>query len=265
MICGSVFLVALGVATAAADVYPGSYAAKGKGVTAKLEVAESGGGRLAYAIKSACGKSKGKVELSKSGTGLKGRRVGRGPEGTLQTTVAKVALSGAGDQVAGSIKESFRGGDSDLAGCEAKRTFTADVDQAEGFVPTRDAGHYAGAAANGLPISFDVVDDGGNLRVENLAVDAEEDCLDESDPDADDVSMTGHVAGMSGRVAKDGSFFIDYAPDDDTDYTFEGAIADGKAEVDVMLDGYFDALGYPNPAGPFYCEGWGDLYKAALD
>lgn len=252
-------------APAAATVYPGHYDAKGKAIKAKLEVGQSGGSTLAYAMRSACGRSRGKVELSKSGAGLKGRRVSRGPESSVRTTVAKVALSRSGEQVVGTIKESLGGGGGKLAGCRAKRTFTADVDQADGFVPTRDAGHYSGTAANGLPIGFDVVATGESVRVENLAVDVQADCFDATDPAGEELSMTTHIAGMSGRVASDGTFYIDYAPDDETEYEFDGALADAEAKVDVVIGGYFDAAGNPSASGPYYCDSWGDLYDAGRE
>ena len=260
MICGALLALGLGGSVAAADLYPGKYSAKAKGVSVNLDVGQTGGGSLAYAMKTACGKSKGKLTLTKSGPGLKGRRVTRGPESTLRTTVAKVALSGDGTQVVGTIKEALTGGDSELAGCRAKRSFSADVDKAEGFVPSRDSGHYTGVGPNGNPISFDVVSDGDGVRVENLAVDVTADCFDEDAGGAS--SMVTHVTGMSGRVGKDGSFYISYAPDDDTEYEFDGELADGAADVDVMIGGSFDAAGHPSAAGPFACDSWGDLYRA---
>jgi hypothetical protein len=129
-------------------------------------------------------------------------------------------------------------------------------------VPTRDTGHYSGTAANGLPISFDVIEEGGEVRIENLAVDVQADCYALED-DVEDFQMVTHVTGMSGRLDEDGSFYIDYAPDEDTEYEFDGEVADGAAEVDVVIGGSFDASGNPSPLGPFYCDSWGDLYEAS--
>ena len=260
MICGALLALGLGGSVAAADLYPGEYSAKARGVSVDLEVGQTGGGSLAYAMKTPCGKSRGKLTLTKSGSGLKGRRVTRGPASTLRTTIAKVALSDDATQVVGTIKESLTGGDSELAGCRAKRSFSADVGAAEGFVPSRDAGHYTGDGPNGNPISFDVISDGDAVRVENLAVDVTADCFDEAA--GGERTMVTHVTGMSGRVAKDGSFYISYAPDDDTEYEFDGKLADGAAVVDVIIGGRFDAAGNPSAAGPFACDSWGDLYRA---
>lgn len=263
VICASLCALLLGVAVAGAEVYPGDYAAKGKGVSAQLDVGASGGAKLAYAMKSACGRSKGTLELSKAGGGLGGRRVSRGPHGTLRTTTAKVALSGDGSEVVGTIRESLEGGDSELDGCRAKRSFSADADQAEGFVPSHDGGHYAGNGPNDNPIDFDVVSDGKEAQVENLSVDVTADCVSADDPEAPETQMVTHISGMSGRVAKDGTFYIDYAPDDDTEYAFDGTIGDGESDVDVIIGGYFDDAGNPDPAGSWACDSWGDLYSAS--
>jgi len=260
VICGALLALGLGGSLATADLYSGEYSAKAKGLSVKLDVGQTGGGSLTYAMKTACGKSKGKLELSKSGPGLKGRRVTRGPESTLRTTVAKVALNGDATQVVGTIKETLTGGDSELAGCHAKRSFSAGVDQAEGFVPSRDVGHYTGTGPNGNRISFDVVSDGDAVRVENLAADVTAECFDETD--GTESSLVAHITGMSGRVAKDGTFYISYAPDDDTEYEFDGELADGAADVDVIIGGLFDASGNPSAAGPLACDSWGDLYSA---
>lgn len=261
VICVALLALLLGSALASADVYPGSYDAKAKGLTVKLDVGDRASS-IAYAMKSECGASKSKIELSKAGAGLKGHRVSRGPESTLRTAVAKVALSGDGKQLVGTIKESLKGGDSELSGCHAKRSFSVGVEQADGFVPTRDLGHYSGTAKNGLPISFDVVTEGDDVQIENLAVDVQADCYDDSDPDADEFSTTTHITGMSGEVDKDGTFYIDYAPDDDTEYEFDGELADGAAKVDVIVGGLFDAAGNPSATGPYACDSWGDLYAA---
>jgi len=261
VIVGALLAVALIAPAAIADLYPGSYSARSKGVSVKLDVGPSGGGSLAYAMKTECGKSKGRLELKRSGAGLKGRRVSRGPENTLRTTVAKVTLSGDGSEVLGTIRDSLRGGGGELAGCHAKRSFSTSAEQAEGFVPSRDLGRYVGTGPNGNPISFDVVAYGQDIRIENLAVDVTAECFDEVT--GDDSEIVTHVTGISGRVAKDGTFWISYTPDDDTEHDFEGEIADGKAELDVMIGGYFDAAGIPNAAGPFACDSFGDPYSAA--
>jgi hypothetical protein len=256
---GAAVAVLLSVALAAADVYPGRYDARGRGVKAMLDVGNNGGATLDYAMKTACGRSGGRIELEKSGAGLEGRRVTRGPGSSLRTSVAKVALSPGGEQVVGKIRESLSGGK--LAGCHAKRGFTAGVGQVDGFVPPRDAGHYSGAAGNGMPISFDVVADG--TRVESIAVDVRAECYDESDPLGDDFAMTVHVSGMSARVADDGGFYIDYAPDENTEYEFDGTVADEEAVVEVAISGYFDASGNPSSTGRYACDSWGDRYRAA--
>lgn len=265
VICASICALALGASVASADVYPGNYSAKAAGISAKLEIGKSGGGSLAYAMKTACGKSRGKIALKKSGAGLKGRKLSRGPESTLRTTIAKVALSGDGTALVGTVKELLQGGDSELRGCKAKRSFSAGVEQADGFVPTRDLGHYAGAAENGLAISFDVVESGDDVQVENLAVDVQADCFDPSADEATDFPLVTHITDMSGRVDDDGTFFISHTPDDDTEYEFDGTIADGEASVDVIVGGAFDAAGNPSSAGPYFCDSWGDVYDATRD
>ena len=262
VICCALLALALGASAAAAGLYPGEYSAKSKGLSVKLDVGDSGGGTLAYSMKTKCGKNKGKLQLKKSGAGLKGRRVSRGPESTLRTTLARIALSADGAHVVGTIKDFLKGGDSALAGCHAKRSFSANIGQSSAFVPSRDEGHYTGTGPNGNPISFDVVVKDGAAEIEHLAVDVTADCFDESDEEADDGQKVTHITGMSGRVGKDGTFYIDYTPDDDTEYEFDGELGGGKADVDVVIGGYFDVNGNPDPSGQYACDSWGDLYTA---
>ena len=260
MIWGALLLLALVTTAATADVYPGTFKSKVKGLAVTLDVGESGGGTLAYAMKTECGKAKGKLELKRSGAGLRGRKVSQGPQSSLQTVSAKVGLTSDGSEVVGVIKETLRGGHG--PSCRAKREFRVDADQSDGFVPTRDEGHYTGTGPNGNPISFDVVVTGGDPEVQNLSADVTADCYDDTDPDGDEFQMVTHITGMAGEVDNDGTFYIDYTPDDDTEYEFDGELADGKADIDVVIGGYFDAAGNPNPAGPYACDSWGDPYTA---
>ena len=237
----------LSASLAVAGLYPGTYKAKEKGLSVKLEIGENGG-LLAYSMKTACSKDSGKIELSKGGPGLKGREVSRGPKATLRTTTAKVALSRDG---------------SELSGCHATRRFAAGVEQSDGFVPTRDLGHYSGSAGDGLPISFDVVEDDGEFQLENLGADVLADCYDVDDPAAEEVPMVTHIRGISGPVPSDGSFYIDHTPDEETEYEFFGELGDEAAEVEVIIGGRFDAAGNPSPDGQYACDSWGEIYAAA--
>jgi len=122
-------------------------------------------------------------------------------------------------------------------------------------------GHYTGASAAGHAISFDVKGHGSKLAVENLAVDVDTECWDDFDQDGAPDTLIAHVPSLDGNL-RDGVLDIYFAPDDDTEYVVEGKIVKGKARLNVVVGGFWDANGFPSLSGPFQCDNWGDVYKA---
>ncbi len=126
-------------------------------------------------------------------------------------------------------------------------------------------GHYAGTNAGGLPISFDVAGSKTKPTVENFAVDVNTECWSDTDNDGESDTLVAHITGFGAKVKKDGSFDIYYAPDDDTEFEFNGVISKGKAKVDVIVGGTFDPDGTPSLVGALQCDSWGEAYNAKRD
>ena len=125
----------------------------------------------------------------------------------------------------------------------------------------RMQGHYAGQNRADRSISFDVVRSKGKLAVENFAVDVDTECWNDFDGDGNSDRLLVHIGGFSSRLSKDGSFDIYYAPDDDTEFEFTGALGKRRPKVDVIVGGTFTSLGIPDFAGAYQCDSWGDTYK----
>jgi hypothetical protein len=121
-------------------------------------------------------------------------------------------------------------------------------------------GQYKGHNGRGRPISFVV--SGAKPAVENLSVDVDVECWNDYDDDGNSDTLIAHITGFHGRVKKDGTFDIYYAPDDDTEFEFTGKIDDGKAKVNALVGGTFNADGTPSPAGAYQCDSWGARYRA---
>ena len=125
---------------------------------------------------------------------------------------------------------------------------------------TKIKGHYEGQNNAGQAMSFDVV--GSKPTIENFAVDVDTECWNDFDNDGQSDALLAHITDFSGNLKKDGSFDIYYAPDDDTEFEFSGTLSKGKANVDVIVGGTFDADGSPNLVGVYQCDSWGDTYRA---
>jgi hypothetical protein len=126
---------------------------------------------------------------------------------------------------------------------------------------TKVKGHYAGTNGAGRSMSFDVTGS-KKFQIENFAVDVDTECWNDFDGDDESDQLLTHITGFSGNVKKDGSFDIYYAPDDDTEFEFSGTLNKGKANVDVIVGGTFDADGTSNLVGVYQCDSWGDTYRA---
>ena len=128
---------------------------------------------------------------------------------------------------------------------------------------TKVKGHYAGTNSAGRSMSFDVTGS-KKFQIENFAVDVDTECWNDFDGDDQSDQLLTHITGFSGNVKKDGSFDIYYAPDDDTEFEFDGTIANGQTAVDVLAGGHFNPDGTPNLVGIFECDSWGDTYSASV-
>ena len=126
----------------------------------------------------------------------------------------------------------------------------------------QDQGPLRGLQLRGPPISFDVAGSKSGLTVENFAVDVDTECWSDANHDGESDVLLAHITGFGAKVKKDGTFEIYYAPDDDTEFVFDGVLNKGKAKVNVIVGGTFDADGTPSLVGAFQCDSWGDVYNA---
>lgn len=256
--------LALAAASQGAPVYSGKYSGKSRGARVGISVSNDLKANVRYALKTECGRTKGSIDLGGARNGaFSGRRVSRGPQGTIRKTVIKLVVAADGEALAARVDDSLKGGDSKLSGCKARRKLTAKLGKTDAFVASRDAGHYVGTSSGGRPISFDVIVADGKARIENLSADILADCVDDSAIEPSEVPMVVHLAGLSGSVKADGEFYIVHAPDEDTDNDVFGKIGGGGATLEGAVSGLFGPDGLSNPAGPFSCDSWGETFKAA--
>lgn len=245
-------------AAAASDPPAGTYAGTLTGGEASLVVRSNMHAKLRFALRTKCGSSHGKVALELRDGRFTGRRVTG-----AQTTVVKGRFVAGGTKARGSLRQIA--GRNASGGCRAGAGQLRFSLARRGGSQAGDAatGHYAGSGATGLPISFDLVPgDGNRMQIENFAVDVLADCWGDSDHDGVDDTLVVHARDFSGGVEEDGSFDIDWSPDDNTELEFDGTIADGQAMIEATVGGNFDADGTPDPAGPRQCDSWGDEYLA---
>ena len=122
------------------------------------------------------------------------------------------------------------------------------------------AGHYHGHNRGGRAVSFDV--SGAKPKIKNFSIAVDVECWNDYNNDGQSDRLLAQITGFHGKVKKDGSFDIYYAPDDDTEFEFSGTLNKGKANVKALVGGTFDANGAPDPAGPYQCDSWGAKYRA---
>lgn len=251
-------------AVLADGAYPGEYAGKAKGASVSVTVNADVKASVAYSVKSECGRTSGRIALGGMRNGaFGGKRVSKGPKGTLRTTLVKLRGANGGETLAAKITDSLRGGDSPLDGCKATRKVSAKLGKTEALVPTRDAGHYAGASADGHAISFDLVEDtGGKARIENMAVDVLADCIDGRDEREVEFPFTVRLTGISGSVKSDGTVEIFQSIGEDVENEIYGEVGGGAATLDVAVLGLYGLDGLLTPLGLFECESWGEEYAA---
>ena len=256
-------LAAAGPAQAAGNPAPGTYKGGVKGGSVVLKVKPGKQARLSYALKSKCGRARGSVSLK-----LKhGRFHSAGRSRTADAASGRFV--GGGAKAKGVIDRLATNRRARGEACKLARHFTAKLSRASqagsgSSLESSDYGHYSGANAAGRPVSFDVVDSATGPVIANFAVDVDTECWDDYNGDGADDTLLVHIAGFGGKIADDGSFDIYYAPDDDTEFEFDGTIADGETAVDVVAGGHFNSDGTPNMTGSYECDSWGDTYSAAL-
>jgi hypothetical protein len=256
----------LGAAFAAAAQtasYPGDYAGTGKQVKVLVHVDDTAHGTLRYALRSECGRARGTLQLAPRAGRLTGKRVSAGPHRTVRRVTARIESLGDGTVLGGTIKEALSA-NGKRGPCQATRQFTATLNRTDTFVPPRDAGHYTGVGPGGLPISFDVVegDDPRRALIKAIDVDVAGDCLNELTGQEFGIK-TVHVRGLDGTIV-DGDVEIDFI-DGVNEYLLFGTISDGRARLEVSIDGYFDLDGTANPLGSIYCDNDEPTYTATRD
>ena len=255
-------LAAAGPAQAAGNPAPGTYKGGVKGGSVVLKVKPGKQARLSYALKSKCGKAHGTVSLK-----LKhGRFHSAGRSRTADAASGRFV--GGGAKAKGVIDRPAMARRVGPHACKlGRRHFTAKLVAKGGagssLLPS-DFGHYSGANATGRRVSFDVVNGPDGPAIANFAVDVDTECWGDYNGDGLDDNLLVHVTGFGGEIDEDGSYDIYYAPDDDTEFEFDGTIANGQTAVDVLAGGHFNPDGIPNLVGTFECDSWGDTYAAAV-
>lgn len=256
-----------GSAGGAVESYPGTYAGKGPGVKATVVVNDRLEGLVRYSMRSACGRVRGRIDLGRATNGrFEGKRVSAGPHRSLRRTIARITGGPDGVELAGVIRVAQTKTDSSEA-CSAKRKFKAELGQTEAFVPVRDAGHYSGFSADGLPIDFDVIREPGTgqARIARIDVDAAAYCtFDEFDPLEPKDERIVHLRGLEGSISSSGQITVEVV-DEDNEFELYGRLGRGEATVELGLFGYFDDDLLPDPFAELYCENDGPSYHATLD
>ena len=233
-----------------------------KGGSVVLKVKPHKRARLSYALKSKCGKAHGTVSLK-----IKNGRL----ESTGRSRTADAAsgrFTKGGTKVKGVIDRPTTARRTGARACKlGPRHFAAKLSlgalAGSSLVPS-DFGHYSGANGAGRQVSFDVVNGPDGPAIANFAVDVDTECWGDYDGDGLDDNLLAHVTGFSGKIDDDGDYDIYYAPDEDTEFEFDGTISGGATAVDVLVGGHFNSDGTPNLVGLFECDSWGDTYAAAV-
>jgi hypothetical protein len=236
----------------------GTYHGKITGGKATVKVKTAKRANFRFVLRTRCGVSRGQLRLKvRNGrfTGSELRRKGA-------STVVTGRFVADGEVAKGSLKASSDGCRTGKRKFRISRTGGAGSGGG-GDETDAETGHYAGSDAAGNPISFDVVDSGGGQAVRNLAVDADTECWDDYDGDGQSDTLLVHVGGLEGKLVE-GAVDVYYAPDEDTEYSVDGPIEDGRATLDVWVGGKFEAGGFPSATGPFECDGWGVTYVATV-
>jgi hypothetical protein len=262
-----VFCALLGASVAGArsdsGPYPGDYAGKGDGVKVQVRVNGAGAASVSYAMRSDCGKARGKVELRAARNGgFKGKRVSSGPHHSARKVTVRAAPAGDGTVLRGTIRLSMSAPGS--GSCHTKRPFEAKLDKSEASLPGSDEGHYTGSSEDGLPISFDVAGETryGEAKVTNITVDVLASCIDLVEFE-DLLPRVVHISGMEGWVNEGGEVYAETLEEvSQSEWNVFGELRNGVARVEVWIDGMFGPNGLPDPLGDLYCDNQEPIYTA---
>ncbi len=248
------------VALAADEPREGTY----KGQGGEVDVNGDGEGKMDLDGKTDCGPLKGSIDLGKAkGGSFEGKRKGNGPGGGKRTTKVDLEATDGGTRLEGALKDGYKGSSDDPSSCSDKLKLDLKLDKDDAFVPARDDGHYRGKNSQDLPVEFDVVREGDDIRIANFEADTEAECYARFETDPQDRIV--HVSLPGGKVEPDGSFEIAYEPDEDTSHVIIGYLGGGEASVDLGVTGHFNADGSWNPSSnALDCDSNGDDYKASL-
>jgi hypothetical protein len=250
-------LTAAPLALGADEPRQGTY--KGDGVEVDVDADDEA--KLRYDLRTDCGATKGAIDLGRPRGGVyKGKRKSAGPGGSTRKTKVELEAVADGTVLEGTLKDGYDGPDR----CEDKHKFEAELSKDDAFVPARDDGHYTGKNSQGLPVEFDVVREGDEIRIANFEADTEAECYPPGEIEPSDRIV--HVSLPGGRVERDGSFEIAYEPNEDTSHVIIGWIGGGRAEIDLGVTGRFGPNGEWDPSlnGPLDCDSNEDDYRAGL-
>lgn len=245
---------------------PGLYEGKGKAGSARLDVTDGQRATVRYSLRGKCGRTQGQIKARPIRDGrFRGRKRIRSSKASAVVAVrGRFAANGRSARLTFSRVVSTDVGDATRT-CRSRRLRLAvSLTETPGLDPATDAGHYAGASHSGLPISFDLaVDPSGRGQVSNLDVDVATECSwfgGGDDPLID--TQVVHVRDLAGKVDENGDLTVYAAPDEDTEYDIAGTLRDATADLEVAVDGPFDALGNPAAGSDLFCDNWGDPYAA---
>lgn len=274
----AVLIAPVAFGASGSTVASGDYAGKGAGLTATVSVAGSGdAAKLAYTMKSNCGRSKGSVALKSTPAGaLKGKQASRNGKRAIKAVVWPVKPGELDGTVRYKRVKKPAQGKLSAEGkrsakpkrCRAKRTFSASYDYTiEPQEVHASVGHYTGSGTHdGLPVSFDVSFDPARpdaLQISNLSFQTRAECWEDLDDDGNDDVIDATVSGLGGEIDSDGDFYIDETPDEDSEYEVEGNLRDGQATMEITVGGRWATDGTPMTGGPLECDSWGEGYTAA--
>ena len=77
---------------------------------------------------------------------------------------------------------------------------------------------------NGQPIGFRVVTKDGRSKIKGLAVNVVTECWADLNGDGIEDKVVAQIRKLSGKLSRDGTVDVYYAPDDDTEYVVEGKL-----------------------------------------
>lgn len=95
-----------------------------------------------------------------------------------------------------------------------------------------------------------------------MSFETDTECWQDLDLDGEDDTLVARISNLEGDVDPDGTFKIDYTPDDETEYSVVGSLQDATATMEIEVGGFFALDGTPQAGGPLECDSWGEMYTA---